>query len=274
VYALGARFVSGVGHIFLYLMARNSSLGAEKLVYLSRQSRCWSRFENVLTSSATFRLSPVSKATESPEDDASSDHSKSEPKESDRVLMSRICEGDKEALGSLFRRYAYVVRAVAHKVLRDWSEADDLLQDVFLLIYRQCGTYESSKSPVRFWILQITYCRAISRRRYLTSRHFYTHLDLHQAANQLGDLPSKFGGHQESMDKVLERRETLHSSFDELSESQRQTLHLFFFEGYTFEEIATKLGQTVGNAKNHYYRGLDKLRRRIFAEDAEGVLKS
>jgi RNA polymerase sigma-70 factor (ECF subfamily) len=76
------------------------------------------------------------------------------------------------------------------------------------------------------------------------------------------------------MDKVLERREALQSLFDELSESQRQTLHLFFFEGYTFEEIAAKLGQTVGNAKNHYYRGLDKLRRRIFADDAQEVLKS
>ena len=227
-----------------------------------------------MTSSATFRLFLGSKAIDSLEGDASSDHSKPEREVSDQILMNRICEGDKDALGSLFRRYAYVVRGVAHKVLRDWSEADDLLQDVFLLIYRLCRTYDSSKSPVRFWILQMTYCRAISRRRYLTSRHFYTRLDLDQAANQLGDLPSKFGGHQESMDKVLERREALQSSFDELSESQRQTLHLFFFEGYTFEEIAAKLGQTVGNAKNHYYRGLDKLRRLIFGDDAQGGLKS
>ena len=55
------------------------------------------------------------------------------------------------------------------------------------------------------------------------------------------------------------------------SEGQRQTLHLFFFEGYTFEEIAAKLGQTVGNARNHYYRGLEKLRKRISAGKLPGT---
>ena len=52
--------------------------------------------------------------------------------------MARVCEGDKEALASLFRRYARVVRGVAYRVLRDTSEAHDLLQDIFLLVHRLC----------------------------------------------------------------------------------------------------------------------------------------
>ena len=52
--------------------------------------------------------------------------------------------------------------------------------------------------------------------------------------------------------------------FDALSEAQRQTLRLYFFEGYTFEEIAAKLDQTRGNIKHHYFRGLEKLRKQIF----------
>src|SRR5689334_6308617 len=52
---------------------------------------------------------------------------------SDEALMALICEGDKEALASLFRRYARIVRGVAYRVLRDASEADDLLQDLFML---------------------------------------------------------------------------------------------------------------------------------------------
>ena len=67
------------------------------------------------------------------------------------------------------------------------------------------------------------------------------------------------------MNDSLDRREALQCCFTGLSESQRQTLHLFFFESYTFEEIAAKLGQTVGNARNHYYRGLEKLRKQISA---------
>ena len=108
------------------------------------------------------------------------------PNPSDEVLMREICHGSKEALSLLFRRYARIVRGVAYKVLRDTSEADDLLQDIFLLVHRLCGTFDSSKGPARFWILQMTYRRAISRRRYLTSRHFYTHLDLDQAAESTG----------------------------------------------------------------------------------------
>jgi RNA polymerase sigma-70 factor (ECF subfamily) len=189
---------------------------------------------------------------------------------SDEALMARVCEGDKEGLALLFGRYARIVRGVAYRVLRDVSEADDLLQDIFLLVHRLCGTFDSSKGPARFWILQMTYRRAISRRRYLTSRHFYTRLDLDQAENQLGDLPSKSGRHESSIEGTLDRKEALQSWCDELSESQQQTLHLFFFEGYTFDEIAAKLGQTVGNARNHYYRGLQKLRKQISAGKLPG----
>jgi RNA polymerase sigma-70 factor (ECF subfamily) len=170
----------------------------------------------------------------------------------------------------LFRRYARVVRGVAYRVLRDASEADDLLQDIFLLVHRLCATFDSSKGSARFWILQMTYRRAISRRRYLTSRHFYTRLDLDQAANQLGNAPVKSGPPGNPIDGTLDRRDTLQSWFSELSECQRQTLYLFFFEGFTFEEIAAKLGQTVGNARNHYYRGLDKLRKQISAGKLPG----
>ena len=187
----------------------------------------------------------------------------------DDELLSGICQGDREALACLFRRYARVVRGVAFKVLKDASEADDLLQDIFLLVHRLCGTFDSCKGSARFWILQMTYRRAISRRRYLTSRHFYTHLDLDEAADRLGDVPSK-SADGNSLDGVLERKQAWDSWLAELSESQRQTLHLFFFEGYTFEEIATKTGQTVGNARNHYYRGLQKLRKQISAGKLPG----
>jgi RNA polymerase sigma-70 factor (ECF subfamily) len=188
----------------------------------------------------------------------------------DEALMTLVCEGDKEALGLLFRRYASVVRGVAYRVLRDASEADDLLQDIFLLVHRLCGTFHRSKGSARFWILQMTYRRAISRRRYLTSRHFYTHLDLEDAANQLGDANVGSLGAERSLVEAVDRKDLLQDWFVELSEGQRQTLHLFFFEGYTFEQIATKLGQTVGNVRNHYYRALEKLRKQISAGKLPG----
>ena len=119
---------------------------------------------------------------------------------SDEDLLSRICQNDNDALATLFRRFATLVRGVAYRVLKNAAEADDLLQDVFLLVHRLCRTFDSSKGSARFWILQMTYRRAISRRRYLTSRHFYTHVDLDHAVSQLGDSLAKSGLFEESMD--------------------------------------------------------------------------
>jgi RNA polymerase sigma-70 factor (ECF subfamily) len=187
----------------------------------------------------------------------------------DEALIARICDHDKEAMASLFRRYARVVRAVSYRVLRDSSEADDLVQDIFLLVQRDCEQFDSSKGPARFWILQMAYRRAISRRRYLTSRHFYTRLDLEDAESQLADPRTEAGQLESSIDGKFGDG-ALKKVFDELSEDQRQTLRLFFIEGYTLDEIAAKLGQSRGNVKHHYFRGLDRLRKELFGSKLPG----
>jgi RNA polymerase sigma-70 factor, ECF subfamily len=223
-----------------------------------------------MNASITFRFPALGRPCEDDKPPDVADPSLPAASPSDEAVLEQICHGSAEALSVLFRRYARTIRGVAYNVLRDTGEADDLLQDIFLLVHRLCGTFNSSKGPARFWILQMTYRRAISRRRYLTSRHFYTHLDLDQAADRLGDVSTRAGRPPDPMNGILEKKEALQSWFAELSESQCQTLHLFFFEGYTFEEIAAKLGQTIGNARNHYYRGLDKLRKQISAGKLPG----
>ncbi len=131
--------------------------------------------------------------------------------------MALVCEGDKEALALLFRRYARIVRGVAYRVLRDVSEADDLLQDVFLLIHRLCKTFDSSKGPARSWILQMTYRRAISRRRYLTSRHFYTRVDLDDASEKIGEGRNQLAPKDHAIERMI-GQEALQKTFKELSE--------------------------------------------------------
>lgn len=181
---------------------------------------------------------------------------------SDETLMLQICDGSREALAILFRRYARLVRTVALRILRDASEADDLLQDLFLFIHRNSSTFDSSKAAVRSWIVQMTYHRAIDRRRYLNSRHFYTRVDLDGVAG-LPD-PRSEGREHEDRFGLLVRNTTIQGLLDALSDDQRNTLMLHFSEGYTFDEIAAKLDQSLGNIRNHYYRGLEKLRKQIF----------
>jgi RNA polymerase sigma-70 factor, ECF subfamily len=182
----------------------------------------------------------------------------------DDVLMSQICEGSREALAILFRRYARLVRTVAMRILRDDSEADDLLQDIFLFVHRNCSVYDASKAALRSWIVQMTYHRAIDRRRYLQSRHFYTNVDLEGTLDVPDPNPWGREGEGRSFEDMVGNA-TMDGLLNTLTEDQRNTLSLHFYEGYTFAEIATKLDQSLGNIRNHYYRGLDKLRKQMFS---------
>jgi RNA polymerase sigma-70 factor (ECF subfamily) len=188
---------------------------------------------------------------------------------SDETLILEIRNQSREALAVLFRRYARRIRGQAYRVLRNPTEADDLLQDIFLCIQQEAESFDSSKGSAQFWIMQMVYRRAISRRRYLNSRHFYRHVDLDDAANQITSPDANALLLEESVDGVFGSG-SLNKILGELSENQRQTICLFFIEGYTFDEIAAKLGQSRGNVKHHYFRGLEKLRKELCGSRSPG----
>ena len=186
----------------------------------------------------------------------------------DESLLSRVSEGDSEALAWLFRRYAHTVRAVALRILKDASEADDFLQDIFVLIHRVARTFDSSKASVQFWIVQMSYRRAISRRQYLNSRHFYSRLELDEQS--IPQASPGTGQSDTSLDQRLAELD-LEKMFESLSEDQQKTLRLHFIEGYTIDEIAKMLGQTNGNIRHHSFRGLEKLRKLVFGGELSGT---
>ena len=188
---------------------------------------------------------------------------------SDEALLTRIRLGDREALTDLFRRFARLVHTVAFRILRDSAEADDLLQDVFLFIYRKCNIFDGSKSTARSWIVQMTYHRAIDRRRYLQSRCFYNQVEIDEEVTLIPDTRRGPTAYDHSLEAVLGREDARHM-FESLSIDQRETLRLIFFDGYTFEEIAMKLGQSLGNVRNHYYRGLEKIRQHVYPNKLRG----
>jgi RNA polymerase sigma-70 factor, ECF subfamily len=179
----------------------------------------------------------------------------------DEFLLSRLLNGDLEALACLFRRYATLVHAIARRILRHPTEAEDLVQDLFLFIHWKCGIFDDSKSSARSWIVQMAYKRAIERRRYLTTRHFYTHSDVESDYCQVAGVSTTEDDY--SAETVFGRN-GLEKVLGSLSEDQRKTLCLYFFDGYSLAEISAKLAQPLGNVRHHYYRGLDKLRKQMF----------
>lgn len=183
----------------------------------------------------------------------------------DEALISRIQAGDGEALGLLFRRHARVVHGVVHRILRDKFETEDGVQEVFLYIHRRCSSFDSTKGSARSWIVQIAYTQALIRRRDLKSHGLYSSaiVDKAKESESIGHSATEYEG---SVDGLF-GREAWRRAFESLTSEQQETLRLHFFEGYTFAEIAEKLGQSYGNIRNHHYRGLEKLRAHLSSSD-------
>jgi len=181
--------------------------------------------------------------------------------QSDEVLLRLTSEGSKEALSALFRRHAHQIWNIGRRILRDSAEAEDLVQEVFLYLYRRSALYDSSKGSARSWLIQIAYTQAFLRRRKLKSLGMYE-TPREETCNS---DPSEV-----TYDRTVEAvfgRNRWKAILDDLTDDQEQVLRLHFFEGYTFAEIAEKLGQSYANVRNHHYRGLEKLRKQL-AENA------
>jgi RNA polymerase sigma-70 factor, ECF subfamily len=179
---------------------------------------------------------------------------------SDDALIGRIRSGDEEALTVLFRRYARLVWGIGNRIVRNREEADDVLQDVFLLVYRKASVFDSARGTVRSLIVHMAYQRAITRRNYLSARHCPASSEAEQRAERLVAPGVRF--YHESIEAHF-GKDGLKRALDEMSADQRRTLQLYFFEGHTLVEISEKLGQPLGNVKHHYYRGLEKLRKHL-----------
>jgi RNA polymerase sigma-70 factor (ECF subfamily) len=183
---------------------------------------------------------------------------------SDELLMEQVRQGSREAIVPLFRRYAHAVRSVACRILRNDAEADDLVQEVFLFVFRKAALFDPSQGTARSWIVQVTYHRAIDRRRYLTSRRYYIFEDVDASAQEPPDDRREIATWEKSLDGVWGRKRAAEIR-SLLSADQLRTIELHFFEGYTLEEIAERMNQSLVNVRHHYYRGLEKLRKSAFA---------
>jgi RNA polymerase sigma-70 factor (ECF subfamily) len=176
--------------------------------------------------------------------------------QTDEQLLSHVGLGSKDALGLLFRRHARAVLHVAWRILRDESEADDLRQEVFLYLSERAQNFDPQKSSGASWIIQMTYHRAIDRRRYLDFRQHYTTEEFdEQRMPTTAVQPSA---------EALDGQAIRDRMREQLTTDQQQTLELHFFEGYSLREIADMNGKTVGNVRHHYYRALDRLRSHLF----------
>jgi RNA polymerase sigma-70 factor (ECF subfamily) len=179
--------------------------------------------------------------------------------QSDEDAIARLQARDSNALSLLFDRYARLVLSIALRILRDYGEAEEVVQDVFFYVYQKASLFEPARGSAKAWIVQIAFHRALDRKAHLSRRGFYVGTDidpLHDTLLGHSDLEHEVGS---EMNRVhLER------AFEELPEIQRRTLDLFYFQGLELREISERLNEPLGNVRHHFYRGLEKLRKSAF----------
>ena len=174
----------------------------------------------------------------------------------DEELMEELKRGHQEALTFLFDRYYRLVFSVALKILRDRGEAEDLMQEVFIEIYRRIDIFNPSKGSAKTWILQYAYHRSLNRRKYLALRSFYdysekTDLENYEFAHSINGWN---GLTYQDWAQVISK------ALQTLNEKEQKTLDLIYYQGFLLKEIAVELNEPLSNVRNHYYRGLKKLR--------------
>ena len=126
------------------------------------------------------------------------------------------------------------------------------------MLFQNAKFYDRSKGSASSWIVQIAYHRAMNRRRYLEHRQHYDAREF--SAEYIGtERP------QALIDEIAAKA-LLDRLRGPLSPEQQATLELHFFEGYSLREIAEKTNQALGNVRNHYYHGLERLRSMVFPQ--------
>jgi RNA polymerase sigma-70 factor (ECF subfamily) len=180
---------------------------------------------------------------------------------SDEEVMVDLQAGDSKALHVLFDRYSRLVLSMALRIVHDRGEAEDIVQEAFFYLYEKSVLFDPAKGSAKAWIVQIAFHRALDRKSHLARRGFFL-------GTEIDSLDDTLVGRTDLDSEIDARlcRAHLEKAFQELSEMQRRTLELFYFEGLELREISEMFTEPLGNIRHHFYRGLEQLRKSAFVQ--------
>ena len=168
-------------------------------------------------------------------------------------LLSRVAAGDQKAFADLFDRLAPLILGVILRILRQRSLAEEVLQEVFLQVWRQAGAYHPDRGPVRIWILVIARSRSLDCLR--SEQRLGHREEMSQAGSRRTASPVGV-----SRLEADERQRRLRSAVAGLPADQRVCLELTLFEGLSHGQIAVRCAAPLGTIKSRIRMGLIKVR--------------
>ncbi len=178
----------------------------------------------------------------------------------DEDLMSLAEEGDAEAFAVLYDRHSRAVFSLGYRMMGERQSAEDLVQEVFLKVWRSAGGYKVERGSVRTWILSIVHNRGIDLLRSTASRR-----RTQDAVEATADKAQPSDAFAETWRNS--RREQVREALQTLPPEQLKILELAYFSGYTHKEISGLLDLPLGTVKGRMRLGLKKIKEYFDARE-------
>ena len=184
------------------------------------------------------------------------------PIRSDVELLRAIADGDKDALGVLYHRFAARLLGVARRLLSNPEDAEDIVHDVFIEVWRRAADYDHSRGTVGAWLLVRTRSRALDRLKSPSQRrHDSFDVDLlrdDDAFSEMNELAIESWDPASYLDGAQ-----VWTALEDLAVEQRVVVELAYFEGMTLIEVGNCLGIPEGTVKSRLSRAVAALRERF-----------
>jgi RNA polymerase sigma-70 factor (ECF subfamily) len=167
-------------------------------------------------------------------------------------LMPRIAAGDRSALRQLYDATSAKLFGVCLRILSDREEAEDVLQEVYVTVWRRADRFDAGRASVMTWVSTIARNRAIDR---LRARGPLARAEPVEGLEIADDQPGA-----EALLSAADDAGRLHACLSELDERTKSVIRTAFFEGVTYDALAQRMGAPLGTVKSWIRRGLAKLR--------------
>lgn len=179
---------------------------------------------------------------------------------SDASLVQRVVGGDKDALAALYDRYVRPCYSLARRVTTDTTFAQDVVQEVFLALWRDPGKFDPARGGFGSWLLAMTHHKAVDtvRREETLRRRRAESIDNGELAGRTSESPPV-----EEQAWAQLQSEQVRSALRTLPDSQREALSLAYFGGYTQREIAALTGAPLGTVKTRMLAGMRRMRGKL-----------
>lgn len=188
---------------------------------------------------------------------------------SDADLITLVTRGDQDALGTLYERYSRAIYSFSLRIVGDAQVAEEILQEVFVRVWQQGGSFQAARGSLITWLLSITHNLSIDEVRRRKRRP--QKADAEEPETILASLPDE-GSDVEEEVWLSSLRVSIQDALQQLPAAQREAIELAYFQGLTQREIAEVLGEPLGTIKTRMRLGMLKLREQlgpVVSEQAE-----